>query len=155
MADRIALMRAGRIVQMGAPYHVYNNPVDRDAAAFFSDINVVTGVVENALTDTPFGQFLAPGFENGTTVEIVIRPQHLRLDFDRGGNQPRVTRDAGVPAMGSVVRARYLGHQSLVELRMDTGDVLKVVVPSVFLPEVGRQFWLTMRRDRCHVFAKT
>ena len=34
MADRIALMRAGQIVQIGAPYHLYNNPVDREAAAF-------------------------------------------------------------------------------------------------------------------------
>ena len=61
MADRIALMRAGRIVQLGAPYHVYNYPVDREAAAFFSDINVVHGVVQSRHTDTPFGLFLTPG----------------------------------------------------------------------------------------------
>ncbi|MBN8632739.1 MAG: ABC transporter ATP-binding protein, partial [Rhodobacterales bacterium] len=41
MADEIALMRAGHIVQKGAPYNVYNAPVDRAAAAFFSDINVI------------------------------------------------------------------------------------------------------------------
>ena len=45
MADRIALMRDGRIVQEGAPYTIYNNPVDREAAQFFSDINVIHGVV--------------------------------------------------------------------------------------------------------------
>ena len=55
------------------------------AAAFFSDINVIRGKVQGALTDTPFGAFLAPGVPDGTEVEIVIRPQHLRIDFDRDG----------------------------------------------------------------------
>ena len=76
MADRIALMRAGRIVQVGAPYHVYNYPVDREAAGFFSDLNVVHGVVRNRQTDTPFGLFLTPGLVDHADVEIIIRPQH-------------------------------------------------------------------------------
>ncbi|MGI9394882.1 MAG: ABC transporter ATP-binding protein, partial [Boseongicola sp.] len=59
MADEIALMRDGKIVQMGAPYNVYNAPIDKQAAGFFSDINVIRGVVQGALTDTPFGAFLA------------------------------------------------------------------------------------------------
>ncbi|HBN29978.1 MAG TPA: Fe3+/spermidine/putrescine ABC transporter ATP-binding protein, partial [Rhodobacteraceae bacterium] len=44
MADQIALMRDGKIVQMGAPYNLYNSPCDRAAAAFFSDVNVIHGV---------------------------------------------------------------------------------------------------------------
>ena len=88
MADEIALMRQGRIVQRGAPYNIYNAPVDREAAAFFSDINVIRGRVEGALTTTPFGEFLAPGVPDGTDVDIVIRPQHLKIDFDRQGRGP-------------------------------------------------------------------
>ena len=38
LGDEIALMRDGRIVQQGSPYTVYNNPVDLEAAAFFSDV---------------------------------------------------------------------------------------------------------------------
>ena len=85
MADEIALMRAGRIVQKGAPYNVYNAPVDKAAAAFFSDINVIRGRVQNMLTETAFGQFLAPGVPDGTDVAIAIRPQHIKIDFDRAG----------------------------------------------------------------------
>lgn len=154
MADRIALMRAGRIVQQGAPYHIYNNPVDRAAAAFFSDINVVEGTVQNALTDTPFGQFLVPGQADGTKVDIVIRPQHLKLDFDRNGRGPNPTVQDGVPARGIVKRARFLGDHSLVEFVMEGGGELKVTVPGVFLPEPGRPLWLSMRRDRCFVFPR-
>lgn len=153
MADEIALMRDGRVVQHGAPYNIYHNPTDRDVAGFFSDINVIHGVVKNALTDTPFGAFLAPGYTDGTEVEIVIRPQHIRIDFDREGRGPNPTVEDGVPARGTVVRSRYMGRESLVEFRMDyDGSVLSATVPSVFLPKPGTALWLMIRRGRCFVF---
>ena len=155
MADEIALMRAGRIVQDGAPYNIYNAPVDREAAAFFSDINVIEGEVHGALTETPFGQFLAPGVPDGTRVDIVFRPQHVKIDFDRSGRGPHPTPEAGVPARGVVERARFMGVESLVEFRMEfDGSIVKARVPSVFLPERGRPLWLMVRRDRCFVFPK-
>ncbi|WP_375255824.1 ABC transporter ATP-binding protein [Yoonia sp.] len=153
MADEIALMRHGKIVQRGAPYNVYNAPVDIEASAFFSDINVIKGKVQGALTDTPFGQFLAPGVPDGTEVDIVIRPQHIKIDFDRGGRGPNPTPEDGSAARGVVDRARFMGASSLVEFRMDfDGSVLKAVVPSVFLPKPGMPLWLMIRRDRCFVF---
>ena len=153
MADRIALMRDGRIVQEGAPYTIYNNPVDREAAQFFSDVNVIHGVVRNAATDTPFGQFLTPGFADRADVEIIIRPQHLKIDFDRGGTGPLPTVADGVPARGQVVRARFIGNRSIVELAMDhDGSLLKATIPGVFLPRPATALWLSLRRDRCFVF---
>ena len=153
MADEIALMRAGRIVQKGAPYNVYNAPVDKAAAAFFSDINVIRGVSRGALTETPFGAFLTPGHKDGAEVEIVIRPQHLRIDFDRGGKGPNPTPEDGTPARGTVLRSRYLGRESLVDFAMDfEGAKLTASVPGVFLPKPGTVLWLMIRRDRCFVF---
>ena len=153
MADEILLMRAGRIVQRGAPYNLYNAPVDRAAAAFFSDINVLRGRVEGALTTTPFGEFLAPGVADGTDVDIVIRPQHLKIDFDRAGRGPNPTPQDGTPARAVVDRARFLGRESLVEFRLaEGGEVLKATVPAVFLPKPGTVMWLMLRRDRCFVF---
>lgn len=153
MADEIALMRGGKIVQRGNPYNIYNAPVDRNAAAFFSDINVIRGQSNGALTDTPFGQFLTPGHVDGGAVEIVIRPQHLKIDFDRQGQGPNPTPQDGTPARAVVERARFMGRESLVEFRMDfDGSMLKATVPAVFLPKPGTTLWLTMRRDRCFVF---
>ena len=155
MADQIALMRDGVIVQKGAPYNIYNAPADKAAAAFFSDINVIRGTVQGALVHTAFGQFLAPGHPDGTDVDIVFRPQHVKIDFDRGGRGPNPTPQDGTPARGVVERARFMGHESLVEFRMDfDGGILKATVPAVFLPKPGTPLWLTVRRDRCFVFAK-
>jgi iron(III) transport system ATP-binding protein len=153
MGDEIALMRGGRVVQRGSPYNIYNAPADRAAAAFFSDINVIRGISRGALTDTPFGAFLTPGHADGAAVEIVIRPQHLKIDFDRGGRGPDPTPQDGTPARGVVVRSRFLGRESLVEFRMDyDGSRLTASVPGVFLPRPGTALWLMIRRDRCFVF---
>jgi iron(III) transport system ATP-binding protein len=153
MADEIALMRDGRIVQRGAPYNIYNSPADKAAVSFFSDVNVLRGTVQGALVDTPFGQFLAPGVPDGGEVEIVFRPQHVTIDFDRGGRGPNPTEIAGTPARGVVRRARFMGSESLVEFRMDhDGQILRATVPNVFLPKPGTPLWLSVRRDRCFIF---
>ena len=155
MADEIALMRDGRIVQRGAPYNIFNSPVDLEAAGFFSDLNVIKGVVNGGLTDTPFGHFLAPGLAEGTQVDIAIRPQHLKLDFDRNGRGPNPTAQDGTAARGAVQRARFMGATSLVELRMEyDGSILRVSVPSVFLPPADTPLWVMFRRDRCFVFPR-
>jgi len=153
MADEIALMRNGSIVQKGAPYNIYNAPRDKAAAAFFSDINVIKGISNNSLTETPFGQFLTPGLKNGQAVEIVIRPQHLKMDFDRNGKGPNATAQDGVPAKAIVSESRFMGSQSLVEFKMEAdSSYLNATVPAVFLPKKGTVLWLSMRRDRCFVF---
>lgn len=154
MADEILLMRDGQIVQRGAPYNVYNTPVDAAAAGFFSDINVIRGVSEGALTQTAFGAFLTPGHADGTAIEIIIRPQHLRIDFDRAGRGPKPTPIEGTAARGIVQRARFLGQESLVEFQLEAdGTPLSAKLPGVFLPKAGTALWLMIRRDRCFVFA--
>ncbi len=153
MADEIALMRDGRIVQQGAPYNVYTRPLDRASVAFFSDANVRRSTVQGALAMTPFGRFLAPGIADGTEVDIVFRPQHVRIDFDRAGVGPVPTAVEGTAARAVVERARFMGNESLVEFRLDhDGTVMKSTVPGVFLPQPGTVMWLRVRRDKCFVF---
>lgn len=154
MADEIALMRGGKIVQQGAPYNIYNTPVDVRAASFFSDINVISSEVQGALAQTAFGQFLVPGVEDGTAVDIVIRPQHLKIDFDRAGKGPNATIADGRPVRATVRRARFMGGESLVEFDLEHGPAMRAIIPSVFLPKPGVVLWLTVPRDKCFVFPR-
>ena len=79
----------------------------------------------------------------------------LKIDFDRQGRGPNPTIEDGVPARGVVSRARFMGKESLVELRMESDDsLLKATIPGVFMPLQGTTLWLSMRRDRCFVFGK-
>ncbi len=156
MADEIALIQNGRIVQTGKPLDIYNNPVSRDVAAFFSDLNVVHGVVCGAAIDTAFGRFATPDLADGADVEVIIRPQHMRIDFDRGGVGPRPTHEDGRAVRAEVRKARYMGNSSLVEFRTEGDDVpIKASVPAVFLPEAGTKMWVSFRREKCHLFPCT
>ena len=155
VSDSIALMRKGSIVQKGAPYNVYNKPVDSEAAKFLSNYNKIEGIVNNAQTETPFGLFMTPGLQDGLIAEIIIRPQHLKIDFDRNGKGPNPTSEHGVAARGKVVRSRFLGKESLVELKMEFDQsILNASVPGVFLPPSGINLWISVRRDRCFVFVR-
>src|SRR5690606_25015082 len=55
LSDRIALMREGRIVQIGSPVDLYCRPVDAFAASFFGEVNRLRGVVREGRVDTPLG----------------------------------------------------------------------------------------------------
>ncbi|MEO1723425.1 MAG: ABC transporter ATP-binding protein [Pseudomonadota bacterium] len=152
MADRIALMREGRIVQIGAPFHIYNQPVDRLAAAFFSDINTVHGEVRGREAETAFGRFPTPGLADGADVEIIFRPQHLSVVEDRGAAHALDDHDGSL-ARAEVVRSRFVGAQSLIELRLvGSEQVLRATVPHAWLPHPGMSVWLGLPRERCFVF---
>ncbi len=105
MADRIALMRAGKVVQTGSPQEMYDAPVDLEAASFFSQINVLAGRIAGGVAATALGPIPAPGYADGETVDIAIRPQHLALC------------ETGAPAR--VVRVRYLGLGYRVVLALE------------------------------------
>ncbi|MEM9144624.1 MAG: ABC transporter ATP-binding protein [Pseudomonadota bacterium] len=152
MADRIALMRDGRIVQVGVPYTLYNAPVDRAAAAFFSDLNILHSVVKDRTTETPFGRFAAPELPDQTAVEVIARPQHVAIVEDTG-TMPSVGASDGNPARGRVVRARFIGAQSLIEVEMDHDrSMIRASVPNAWVPGAGTPVWLSLPRDRCLVF---
>ena len=95
---------------------------------------------------------LTPADPGAANVEIIVRPQHLDVHEDHGVAPP-TTAHCGAHARGVVERARFMGAQSLIEVRMDhDGAVLRATVPYAFLPTPGTALWLGLRRDRCFVF---
>jgi iron(III) transport system ATP-binding protein len=119
MADEIALMRGGADRAARRALQRLQRPGGQGGSGFLQRYQRDPGRVAGALTETPFGAFLTPGHADGAEVEIVIRPQHLKIDFDRAGRGPNPTPQDGTPARGVVTRARYLGRESLVDFRMD------------------------------------
>ncbi|MEM6276739.1 MAG: ABC transporter ATP-binding protein [Pseudomonadota bacterium] len=154
MADEIALMRAGRIIQRGAPITMFNAPVDLEAARFFSDVNVLPGRVKGGVVETVFGPFVAQGHDEGSAVDIAIRPQNVGIDFYRARGAPRASGEEGSVAEGRVLRARFLGQISEVDFDVD-GLLIRTTLPGVFLPPVGRSFNLRIPRRHCHLFSRS
>jgi iron(III) transport system ATP-binding protein len=103
IADRIVLMRAGRIVQHGSAEDLYLRPADIFAARFFTDFNEIEATAQGGMASTPLGVF-ACALADGEEAIVCIRPQGVRLG------------PAGEERAGRVVARRFLGEVSLVDV---------------------------------------
>jgi iron(III) transport system ATP-binding protein len=104
MADRIALLRDGCLVQMGRSHELYRQPADLFAAGFFSEINEFGGVVRNGAVETPVGTVSASRFREGTSVSIAVRLSDVRVMPQGGAVEARIR------------SRRFLGVVELLEL---------------------------------------
>jgi iron(III) transport system ATP-binding protein len=93
VADRIALVRDGAIVQVGTPEELYYKPVSRWAAEFVGAGNVLAGQVVDGEVETALGRFPANGAARATAVEVMIRPELLELCPDPQGEAEVVGRE--------------------------------------------------------------
>jgi iron(III) transport system ATP-binding protein len=107
VADRIALMRAGRLVQAGTADAIYRKPADLFAARFFCELNEVRGTVRGGAVDTPLGRFPAPALAEGSEAAVAIRPQAISLG-DPGN---------GIAAL--LESRRFLGEVELLEVSVN------------------------------------
>ncbi|MEE8400454.1 MAG: ABC transporter ATP-binding protein [Desulfobacterales bacterium] len=113
MADRIAVMDAGQIVQVGTPEQLYNQPDTRFVADFLGEANFIDGrLVEtgpSAKVETPVGTLPVSDTKTmatGTAVTCCIRPEHITLTPDRDEKQSDDS--ASLPA--TIVSSMYLGE---------------------------------------------
>ncbi|HEX2116073.1 MAG TPA: ABC transporter ATP-binding protein [Alphaproteobacteria bacterium] len=123
MSDRIAVMRNGRIEQIGAPADIYERPATRFVAGFIGAINMQPAVVSSASSDgyarleTPAGPALArlpTGFGAGVKTTLTVRPERLRL----GAAAP----ENAVAWPATVEHVVYLGARREVRLRLADGS---------------------------------
>lgn len=148
MADRIAVMRDGRVVQQGSPVELYCDPVDAFVAAFFGEVNRISGVVRGGAVETGVGIIPARGVADGTTVSVVVRPEGVRLQewLEAFGDDPS----------GLVEQARLLGRTSLVHMTVDRGPGvplhLHARIPGVFLPRPGVRLRVAVDETQTFIF---
>jgi iron(III) transport system ATP-binding protein len=128
LADRLAIMREGRIVQVGGPEEVYVQPASRWAAQFVGEVNVLAGVAHGSGVETELGVFDLRAPASGS-VHVAVRPEQLELRADHHGN-------------AEVVAREFRGHDVLYRLRHEAGRVVLVQLPSLELHEVGARVFV-------------
>jgi iron(III) transport system ATP-binding protein len=149
MADRIAVMRDGRIEQDDVPLRVYGKPASAFVARFFGQLNEYGAIVAGGSAVTPFGRVAAAGFAEGSRVRILIRPEGLRLHDDPDARHP-----------AKVLAARLLGRSSWVHLcfgqpaeEADDGHShFHARVPGRFLPAEGEVLGVELDPAQVFVF---
>jgi spermidine/putrescine transport system ATP-binding protein len=128
MSDRLAVMRSGKIVQIGAPHEVYEEPADTYVADFLGVSNLMeVDVIERgpgARCQVRLGESVLEvtrgGAETASRARAVIRPERVRVEEFGSAGPNRV------PAM--VERLVYLGSATQVILRLAPGAELQVLL---------------------------
>ena len=155
MADRIAVMRSGRLVQVGTPEQIYHQPTNEFVVGFFSDINVLNGVVHENHIQTPGGDLSVDrhefgDYENGREVSVIVRNEGVRIANGVDGGA-----DGGAGAQATVSSARILGPYGIVSLEIgETGVVLTAHVPVSALPRPGARVHVEFDPRQAFVFPR-
>jgi putrescine transport system ATP-binding protein len=130
VSDRIAVMNAGKLVQVGTPSEVYEQPVTRWVADFIGDVNLIEGRVVSAglghaMIESPAGPLMvahAGPAETGATVWIALRPEKLQMAAQRPPASDENSFSGRVEDIG------YLGDVSLYKVRLENGPLVKAAV---------------------------
>ncbi|WP_108447462.1 ABC transporter ATP-binding protein [Halomonas denitrificans] len=147
MADRIVLMREGRVVQAGTPLELYCTPADPFVVTFFGEVNELEGRVQDGQVATPVGDVSAGGLPDGSLVRVMIRPEALRVV---PLNEPPEHHHS------HIIMAKLLGRTSLLHICAHTADGeeahLHARAPGVFLPREGQPIMIGLDDSQVFVF---
>jgi ABC-type Fe3+/spermidine/putrescine transport system ATPase subunit len=135
MSDRVAVMRAGRIEQVGTVQEVYERPRTCFVASFIGDSNLLEGVVtdldeERALVQRSGMRFIVPPSETmrkGEKATISLRPERVAIGGELNGYENRAT--------GRVRHVTYQGSLVKYEVELPSGDTIFIDAQ----PGAGRQ----------------
>lgn len=127
IADRIALMRRGEIVQVARPEEIWRAPVDLEAAQVFSHVNVFNGRAQDDVIVTALGPIPAPGALSGADYTVALRPDALALVADGSPGGVAVT----------LGERRFFGSHVEVRAHLADDSVLVRARPSE-LPAVDK-----------------
>jgi len=110
MAERIGVMRDGRLEQVGTPEQVFHRPSTPFVAQFVGTADFIDGVVRNGRVVTSIGELeLNEGFPEGERVRVLIRPDFVDIEEDGEGE-------------GTVVERLFLGTHHLYTILLKGGE---------------------------------
>jgi len=160
MADKIVVLRGGRIEQVGAPLELYNAPANRFVAGFigsprmnFLPARVIRADADEtrlAVGEGPAVETVLPvrgeGIAVGEGVSVGVRPEHLLLGTGGAG---------GVSFDATIDQLEQLGAACLVYCSLPGGEKLTVQVPGQLRHQVGEAVRVTLPASEAHVFRQT
>ena len=131
LADKIVVLRDGRIEQVGTPRDLYTRPANEFVAQFIGSpkMNILPAALAAGLGSPPAG-----------AVRVGIRPEHISL----------VSPDEG-QIVGTVMISEYTGASSLLHVALDNGDTCLVVVDGD-APGIDARVGLVADQSNLHFF---
>jgi iron(III) transport system ATP-binding protein len=134
LADRIALMRDGSVVQEGTAEELYFAPATRWAGEFVGAMNVLSGRVVDGSVRTAIGAFPANGASLASNAQVLVRPELLELEPDDAGS-------------AEVVAREFRGHDVFYRVLLD-GVELVSQRPSTEVVDLGSRVSIRVHEGR-------
>jgi putrescine transport system ATP-binding protein len=135
VADRIAVMNEGRLIQVAKPAEIYERPNSRWVADFIGEVTLIEGkVASGGVIETAIGPLRAEAANDakrGGQVWLALRPEKLRISAER----PADTANA---VAGTVSEIGYRGDMSIYKVRLADRSLIKVAVANT--GTTGRKF---------------
>lgn len=159
MSDRIAVMRQGRVEQVGSPTEIYERPKTTFVADFIGDTNLLEGRIESIdrtslqirtnsnlkiVVQTP-----EPWNNSGTQVVVSVRPERIQLSLYQPEHQINCFE-------GRLEHIMYLGTHVHYMVRLTSGDQLTIMQPNTLgsLPELHTRIYAHWLPTDCIALAQ-
>jgi iron(III) transport system ATP-binding protein len=128
LADDVAVLRDGRIVQQGSPAELYERPADEPLARFLGAVNLIDAHFDGGTAETRLGSLrlrpehpVSPG-----PGRVMVRPEQLEVR-PAGESEP----DGRPGLRGTVEQCRYYGHDALLQIRPEEPDAAELLLARV------------------------
>jgi iron(III) transport system ATP-binding protein len=132
LANLVAVMRDGQIVQAADPQTLYRDPVDSEVAVFVGDAVLLEGRLVNGLAETALGRLPTRGGEGSTgAVKLMLRPEQIFVGDLRDDGQAR----------GTVRATSFFGHDALATVTVEGPQRIEIMARAIGgqLPDPGRE----------------
>jgi iron(III) transport system ATP-binding protein len=128
LADTVAVLRDGRIVQQGPPPQLYEQPADEPLARFLGAVNLLAASFRDGSARTSLGSLRLRGGPTGPSASegvVMIRPEQLDVRIREEG-------DSAEPGLGGrVEECRYYGHDALLQIRPEHAGEAELLLARV------------------------
>ncbi len=143
LSDRLAVMRHGRLEQVGTPEEIYCRPASRFVAGFISQANFLAACAQDNYVLTDVGTFPLPEVVPPVEGELMIREEDLRLEVAPEANTPLVVRDR-----------QFLGREYRYCVQTPSGKELHARVPMDVVIPIGATVSIAVDIEAVRFFPK-
>ncbi|KFG98116.1 spermidine/putrescine ABC transporter ATP-binding protein [Burkholderia paludis] len=150
MSDRIAVLNAGKIEQIGAAREIYDTPATRFVAAFIGDANLIDAAVVGGGGGLRLPVDSSSGAMPGKNATVVVRPEHIRLSRTKDGGS-----EDGIHLSVRVTDIDYVGTSTLYHVENEDGTRLRVrqqdSADELNVPRIGQLGVVFLPSKSCRV----
>ncbi|MGH2773383.1 MAG: TOBE domain-containing protein, partial [Actinomycetota bacterium] len=140
VADRVAVMEAGRLRQVDAPEHLWRNPADASVAGFIGAGEILSATVRDGRAATVLGPVAAPGHAEGCEVKVLVRPEDVSI--------------GGEGTAAEVIRRGFIGGDTVYYLRLQDGGHVRSRERGGVKYESGAQVRVQLNGSSLTVFSE-